>query len=110
MPLEENNLRTVHGLGDREPLCEVLFTPAAISLHIANTDPEEYWWKRAYACIGALVMPLEGLDEHLESTIDRFNYYKEMAALPPPASNPDPVQCTAGFTGFTQRPEFIVGE
>ena len=66
--------------------------------------------KRAYACLGALAMPPEALDEHLESTLDRFNYYSEMLALPPPSTRSSPTPATAEFTGFTPRPEFIVGE
>ena len=66
--------------------------------------------KRAYACLGALAMPREGLDEHLESTIDRFNYYKEMLAVPAAASYPSVPATTAEFAGFTPRPEFTIAE
>ena len=110
MPLEENHYRTVRGLIDSDPVYRVLLTPTTISLFASRNEPEEYQMKRAFACLGALAMPPEGLDEHLESTIDRFNYYKEMLALPPPSTYRNLTSGTAEFAGFTPRQEFIVGE
>jgi hypothetical protein len=66
--------------------------------------------KRAFACLGALAMPQEGLDEHLESTVDRFNYYQEILALPTPSSRPATAATSAEFVGFTARPELTIGE
>ena len=110
MPLEENQYKTVRGLIDSDPVYGVLLTPTTLSLLTSHDEPEEYQWKRAYACLGALAMPREGLDEQLESTIDRFHYYKEMLALPPPSPYSATAPVTAEFVGFTSRPEFIIGE
>lgn len=111
MPLEENQFRTVRGLIDSDSgYGVVLLTPTTFSFLTSRSEPEEYQLKRAYACLGALAMPQEGLDEHLESTIDRFNYYKEMLTLPAPSPNPGPPARIAEFAGFTSRPEFTIGE
>ena len=110
MPLEGNQFRTVRGLIDSDPVYGVLLTPTTLSLLTTHNEPEEYQLKRACACLGVIAMPLQGLDEHLESTIDRFNYYTELAALRLPSSQPDPVRLPAEFAGFTPRPEFTIGE
>lgn len=110
MPLEESHYRTVRGLIDSDSVYSVLLTPTSISLFASHDEPEEYQMKRAFACLGALAMPREGLDEHLESTIDRFNYYQEMLALSPASSSPAKAEATAEFVGFTARPELTIGE
>ena len=88
----------------------VFLTPTALFLLAADDEPEEDRQKRAYACLATLAMPAEGLDEHLESTIDQLNYYREMAALPPSPPKLGPVQFTAEYAGITPGPEFIVSE
>ena len=110
MPLEENQFRTVRGLLDLDPVYGVFLTPDTLALFTDHNDPDEYRWKRAYACLCSILMPVDGLDEHFEATIERFKYYKEMAALSPPLPKPEPVQFTAKFAGFTPRPEFVVSE
>ena len=110
MPLDERRVSTVQGLIDQEQVYELVFPPDAITVLTTGSDPEEYRIKRFFACIGALLMPREGLDEHIESTIDRLNYYKGLAALPTPSSDPDPARFTAKFAGYAPRADFIIGE
>ena len=107
---DERKFSTVQGSVDQEQGYELFFRPHAVTVLTTGSDPEEYRLTRFLACIFALLMPREGLDEHLESTIDRLNYYKELAALPPPPSNPEPTRFTARFAGYTPRADFIVGE
>ena len=37
--------------------------------------------QRLWACVIALAMPPEGVDEHLEETLSQLAYWKEMAQL-----------------------------
>jgi hypothetical protein len=104
MPLEDKRIRTAGGHFG------ILVTHNAVSFLTDHNNLDEYWLKRILACLGALAMPAEGVDEHLESTIDRFNYYEEMAALPPSPDRPELLEFTADFAGFKPRPEFIIPE
>ena len=73
---------------DSDPVYRCCSHGTTLSILTSHDEPEEYQLKRAYACLGALAMPFEGWDDHLASTVDRANYYKEMLALPPPSLSP----------------------
>ena len=108
MPSEEIKARTVPGLAEFTSEGESVLP--LYTFVLVESEPEEYIEKRFFACIGALMMPAEGLDEHLKSTLDRLMYYNEQAALPPPRRNPESVQFMADRAQVVYRPEFVAGE
>ena len=106
MPLEARHFRTSPGF-------RVHLTPSTFSFQADHNEPE--CLKRAYVCLGALIMPVEGLDEHLESTINLLRYYeclredqrimREKATL---VTAPDTL--VAEFVGYTPRANLVIGE
>ena len=109
MPWAEEQLSTVQGLIDIEPGYELAILPNIITLRARHHESREQSVKRVLVCMGALLMPAEGLDEHLEATIERFNYYKEMAALPAPVEH-EPRRAVVSYAGSAPRPEFEASE
>lgn len=102
--------RTVQGVAGFTSTGKVVLPPYTFVFRAVESESEEYMVKRFFACIGALLMPPEGLDEHIESTIDKLIYYKEQAALTPPRSDVEPVRIVADRARVVSRPEFVVGE
>ena len=64
---------------------------------------------RIAACLGAFAMPKEGMEEHLESTVAQFNYWTEMASLPP-IEIPNPRKVTFAITSANPRPELVISD
>lgn len=77
-----------------------------------HNDPDI--WKRALACYGALMMPAEGLDEHLESTVYTLRFYLDLGGdlkilNNQPALMP-PTKVVGEFKGNRPRSDIFVGE
>ena len=95
-----------------EPNITIRLTPSSISFYSNLDDPDVV--KRIYLCLGALIMPSQGLDEHLDSTWHLLDYYRDLEALQmdkfKSALVAKPTSISAEFAGFTPRPDFVVGE
>ena len=68
----------------------------------------EYRKKRFLTCIAALLMPPEGVNENLESTLDILRFHHEQARYDTPAiaASPSPISGVIGE--IRQRPPMVV--
>lgn len=72
-------------------------------------EPTENHLKRVFACLGVFLMPAEGLDEHIESTVERCSYYESLAKLKPPVVR-KPAWITTKIDSVVPRPDLIISE
>ena len=103
--------RTHHGSLHSAPLYGMFFaTRQGCRFIIPKVGVDEYSINRITACLRALEMPADGVDEQLESTVDRFNYYQELADLPPPPPQREAVTFLGEVVGVKPGPEFVIAE
>ena len=87
--LQPNNYRiplaeTHAGTPEHAPLSRlVVGTCHGYAFFAPMNEADECPAKRIAACLIALAMPREGVDEHLQSTADQLKYWTEMASLTP---------------------------
>ena len=91
-------------------MARIVFGSPFHSACISFEGHDEYWFKRVFTCLGALLMPEAGVDENLESTVDRLQYYREQSTLPALPENTIPNQITASLGRVKQRPELILSD
>ena len=78
------------------------------SLSVYGDD--NYSRKRIAACIVALIMPDAGVDDNLESSIDRFNYYADQLSLPALPENPVSIGIPSAIRWVKQRPDMVLSD
>ncbi len=87
----------------------VFFGPGTrTSFTIEGVD--EYWRKRLLASLAALLMPDEGVDDNLDSTMYRLQFYRDQAELPPPPPRHYPNKITSSLGRVTRRPDLVLSD
>ena len=108
IPRGEDHLRTHAGnLKSPHFFGLVAGTPQGYVFFDPRYRVDEPSQKRIAACLAAFAMPKEGVEEHLQLTVDQFKYWTEMASLPPTES-PNPRKVTLAITGANPRPELVI--
>ena len=69
---------------------------------------DEVLAKRILTCLATFRMPEEAVDENLESTIERLNYYREAKPIPVLPKAPELGPFVAKLGEAKPRPDFIV--
>lgn len=111
MPWGKNEFSTHYEYIQSAPFYGMFIgTPQGYMFIAPRAGVDQYAQKRVAACLGALVMPADGVDEQYESTVERFNYFKELESLPPPPALPAPRIVAGTFKGYKQGPEFTLAE
>ena len=110
IPWGESQFETHAGNIQSSPFFGLLVgTPKGYVFLAPKCRVDEHSVKRISACLGALAMPTGGVDEHLKSTVEEFNYWREMEFLPPP-KEPDSLKVTCSVTRFNLRPKLVISD
>ena len=66
--------------------------------------------KRIAACILALKMPEAGVDENLQSTLDRLNYYQELSSFPAIQEKAGLTKISGSLSQIRNRPGLVLSD
>jgi hypothetical protein len=64
--------------------------------------------KRFLTCFCTLLMPDPGVDENLESVLEKMQFYKEQESFSPPPLRALPATISGPISRVKSRPEFIL--
>ena len=71
------------------------------------TTPDK---KKLVTCLAAFIMPTEGVDENLESTLEILRFYCEQAGYEALSLDSPPTQVTGVIGEVKQRPPMVLGD
>jgi hypothetical protein len=110
IPWGEAQLRTHAGNIQTSPFFGLLVgSPRGYVFFTPKGEVDEFSPKRIAACLGAFAMPSAGVDEHLESTVEQYNYWNEIGTLSS-REKPQPLKVKCAVTRFSLRPQLSIAD